>query len=389
MTLPAASGGDGTLTYTLTPEVPGLSFNASTRQLTGTPSTAGTYAMTYTATDDDDDADSLTFTITVEESDDGDDDGSTGAEFSISNSWCTGSRVFPGSPIVNITMGGPIIDITMGGTLLANVSASSVGVTGFANGMRVGSDFLGSMLRQGNRRISPSPVPSLLRAQARCLAGWKSSTSVPAWAVIPIRSALVWGLRCGVAQGEMMKSSTGTTREHGFVMKALGNVAALLMTALLLVSAEAQSVSDTAFAEPGLKQLSFWAPENAFAAMFIMMLRSASYCEELPLQPEFQTEVARYRLDVPYNVDVNILAAPNRPGASIEMSLMSASGDSLSMQTAEGVSVDVDDLTLEIPRVWTIGREIASENFSVGGMPVGISSLDISVRNESGPVVRR
>ena len=136
LTLPAASGGDGTLTYTLTPEVPGLSFNASTRQLTGTPSTAGTYAMTYTATDDDDDADSLTFTITVEESDDGDDDGSTGAEFSISNSWCTGSRVFPGSPIVNITMGG---------TLLANVSASSVGVTGFANAMRVGSDFLGSM----------------------------------------------------------------------------------------------------------------------------------------------------------------------------------------------------------------------------------------------------
>ena len=136
LALPAASGGDGTLTYTLTPEVPGLSFNASTRQLTGTPTAAGTHAMTYTATDDDDDADSLTFTITVEESDDGDDDGSTGAEFSISNSWCTGSRVFPGSPI---------IDITMGGTLLANVSASSVGVTGFANGMRVGSDFLGSM----------------------------------------------------------------------------------------------------------------------------------------------------------------------------------------------------------------------------------------------------
>ena len=62
--------------------------------------------------------------------------GSTGSEFSISNSQCTGSRVFAGSSIV---------DIAMAGTLLANVSASSVSVTGFANGMRVGSDFLGSM----------------------------------------------------------------------------------------------------------------------------------------------------------------------------------------------------------------------------------------------------
>ena len=187
-----------------------------------------------------------------------------------------------------------------------------------------------------------------------------------------------------------MKSNMGTTREHGFVMKALGNLSALLMTALLLVPAEAQTVSDTdSDAESGLKQLSFWssptpAPENAFAAIFMVLLRSASYCEELPLQPDFQTEVARYRLDVPYNVDVNVLAAPSRPGASIEMSLMSASGDGLPMQTAEGVSVDVDDLTLEIPGVWTIAREITSENFSVGGMPVGISSLDISVRNESG-----
>ncbi len=131
--LPEASGGDGTLTYSLAPSVAGLTFNAGTRQLTGTPTTAGTYAMTYTVTDEDDDSDSLTFTITVEASDDG---GSTGSDFSINNSSCTGSRAFPGSPTV---------DIAMGGTLLANVSASSVGVTGFANDMRVGSDFLGNM----------------------------------------------------------------------------------------------------------------------------------------------------------------------------------------------------------------------------------------------------
>ena len=65
LTLPEASGGNGTLAYSLSPNVPGLTFSASTRQLTGTPSTAGTNAMTYTVTDEDDDTDTLGFTITV------------------------------------------------------------------------------------------------------------------------------------------------------------------------------------------------------------------------------------------------------------------------------------------------------------------------------------
>ena len=70
--LPAATGGDGELVYSLSPAVPGLSFAAATRTLSGTPSEAGTHAMTYTATDADDntdaaDAATLTFTITVEQ----------------------------------------------------------------------------------------------------------------------------------------------------------------------------------------------------------------------------------------------------------------------------------------------------------------------------------
>ena len=68
LTLPAASGGNGALTYSLSPNVPGLSFSATSRQLTGTPSTADTYAMTYTVTDEDGDTDTLSFTILVEES---------------------------------------------------------------------------------------------------------------------------------------------------------------------------------------------------------------------------------------------------------------------------------------------------------------------------------
>ncbi len=67
LTLPEATGGDGTLTYNLSPSVPGLSFNTSTRRLTGAPTTAGTHSMTYTVTDADGDSDSLTFTITVAE----------------------------------------------------------------------------------------------------------------------------------------------------------------------------------------------------------------------------------------------------------------------------------------------------------------------------------
>ena len=64
LTLAEAGGGDGALIYSLSP-VPGLSFDADTRRLNGTPSTAGTYAVTYTVTDEDGDTDTLDFTITV------------------------------------------------------------------------------------------------------------------------------------------------------------------------------------------------------------------------------------------------------------------------------------------------------------------------------------
>jgi len=83
LTLPEASGGDGTLTYSLSPEVPGLSFNATARQLTGTPSTAASYNMTYTATDADGDTDSLSFSITVDESDDAGDP--TGTSYGVND----------------------------------------------------------------------------------------------------------------------------------------------------------------------------------------------------------------------------------------------------------------------------------------------------------------
>ena len=69
-TLPAASSGDGTLTYAITPQLPaGLTFEPATRRLSGTPAIPLPATLyTYTATDSDatgPDSAALTFTITV------------------------------------------------------------------------------------------------------------------------------------------------------------------------------------------------------------------------------------------------------------------------------------------------------------------------------------
>ena len=65
LTLPAAEGGDGALSYALLPAVPGLSFDAQLRRLAGTPSRAGTYLMVYRVADADGDIDELRFMIDV------------------------------------------------------------------------------------------------------------------------------------------------------------------------------------------------------------------------------------------------------------------------------------------------------------------------------------
>ena len=65
--LPAASGGSGTLTYSLGPRIPaGLSFDPIARALRGTPTATGTYPMTYRVRDSSGSTDQVEFTITVE-----------------------------------------------------------------------------------------------------------------------------------------------------------------------------------------------------------------------------------------------------------------------------------------------------------------------------------
>ena len=67
LTLPAATGGNGTLRYSLSPAPPtGLSFDAAARKLTGAPrGTQNATTYTYTATDSDGDTATLTFSIAV------------------------------------------------------------------------------------------------------------------------------------------------------------------------------------------------------------------------------------------------------------------------------------------------------------------------------------
>ena len=71
LTLPVATGGNGAITYALTPAIPGLTLDAATGILTGTPTAAAMATMyTYTAADGDaitvaGDEVSLTFSVTV------------------------------------------------------------------------------------------------------------------------------------------------------------------------------------------------------------------------------------------------------------------------------------------------------------------------------------
>ena len=148
LTLPEATGGNGRLTYSLSPDVPGLSFTAGMRQLAGTPSTAGIYDMTYTVTDSDGDTDTLSFTITVEEAEDdggeggGDTGGGTGDAISVENGSCRPVRTDAST-----------IHVEMGGTVRAHRAVSNVRVIAYVSGLLLGTDSLGDIPAGGTRNF--------------------------------------------------------------------------------------------------------------------------------------------------------------------------------------------------------------------------------------------
>ena len=84
-TLPQATGGDGTLTYSLASPPQSLSFTAATRVLSGTPDAAGTSSLTYTATDSDGDEATMTVTLTISQPAD------QSPSFSASDPSCAGT----------------------------------------------------------------------------------------------------------------------------------------------------------------------------------------------------------------------------------------------------------------------------------------------------------
>ena len=65
LTLPAATGGNLPVTYAVSGRPGWLAFNTTTRVLSGTPTTAATSMLTYTATDDDGDQATRTFNVVI------------------------------------------------------------------------------------------------------------------------------------------------------------------------------------------------------------------------------------------------------------------------------------------------------------------------------------
>ena len=59
------TGGNSPLAYSIANLPSGLTFNTSTRKITGTPTTEEAKTVTYTVTDADNDVDSETFTFTI------------------------------------------------------------------------------------------------------------------------------------------------------------------------------------------------------------------------------------------------------------------------------------------------------------------------------------
>ncbi len=123
--LPEATGGNGALTYTLTPPLPnGLTFNAAQRQITGIPEAAQGEALhTYTATDSDintaaTDTASLTLTIII------------------------APRMITGKADGAVTDDTPGADFATGKLTLPGGFMAQTGVTDYANGLGAYGDFI-------------------------------------------------------------------------------------------------------------------------------------------------------------------------------------------------------------------------------------------------------
>lgn len=67
LNIPSAVGGNSPYTYTVTNLPPGLSFNATTREISGNPTTAGSYTVTINVSDSDGNKTSMDYTIVIKD----------------------------------------------------------------------------------------------------------------------------------------------------------------------------------------------------------------------------------------------------------------------------------------------------------------------------------
>ena len=93
LVLPASTGGNSPLTYSLAPNVPGLQFTPATRTLSGTPTEAGIHSMTYRVVDSDGDAATLTFALVVTKPAPRDTEPSFGAQTVANQTYTTGTAI--------------------------------------------------------------------------------------------------------------------------------------------------------------------------------------------------------------------------------------------------------------------------------------------------------
>ena len=115
-TLPEATGGTGTLSYSLTPEadIPAsLTFDATERTLKGTPTTATAVVLTYAATDANATAVSLTFMVTVN---------------AIAPAAPTGVTLTPGNAQISVSWT-PVPDADNGGAAILSYTATATDTT--------------------------------------------------------------------------------------------------------------------------------------------------------------------------------------------------------------------------------------------------------------------
>ncbi len=200
LTLPAATGGNGTLTYTLSPDLPtGVSLDATTRKMTGTP-TAAAAETTYTwrASDSDSntansDTAALTFSVTVGKGTLATPSGlalkaNTLAQTGFTVSWTAVANA-TGYTATATPSGGTAVTGTVTGTeaafagLTANTTYTvSITATGNANYDNSAAETLSvTTLEEDTAPITPTEVSNLQvsAGDGSLLVSWTAASSAP------------------------------------------------------------------------------------------------------------------------------------------------------------------------------------------------------------------